>query len=409
MYNKIKRIVSQANTYFTSRDEYNSISRVLEDYSANPAPVNNINPLQCKKAGFVVGGINQFGGGTTSVLRIGSYMADFGVDVVYIIYSQNVEISELNAKFALPACKGRFMSYSEAVNDKFDFVIATYWTSVYKALKLNGYKVYFVQDYEPLFFGMGEEHLLAKKSYEMGFHIISLGKWNIDMINNNIHSLAKMKMDFVPFPYEPDEYQYKEHDFDHIKEDRNIKFAIYIRSNRKRVPNLLQWIMGNLEDRLKREEYTVTLNYFGIDRRYPLANGNNLGKMSKDDLRKLYDSSDIGVVASMTNISLVPYEMIAAGLPVIEFLEGSYSAFFPDNSAILTDINSSGLEDSIMELIKNPSAMSDMNNFARKQIEGLSWNDTSARFLKILQQTCEKNSGDFIICEKEIRSKECST
>ena len=40
------------------------------------------------------------------------------------------------------------------------------------------------------------------------------------------------------------------------------------------------------------------------------------------------------MVASLTNISLVPYEMIAAGLPVIEFKDGTFEYFFSKETAI---------------------------------------------------------------------------
>ncbi len=57
--------------------------------------------------------------------------------------------------------------------------------------------------------------------------------------------------------------------------------------------------------------------------------GNNLGKLNKEEMKSLYEKSDFGIVASMTNISLVPYEMLAMGLPIVEFKDGSFPFFFP--------------------------------------------------------------------------------
>ena len=51
------------------------------------------------------------------------------------------------------------------------------------------------------------------------------------------------------------------------------------------------------------------------------------------------------MVASMSNISLVPYEMHASGLPVIEFGDGSYPFFFGQDTAILTKIGEKDIAD----------------------------------------------------------------
>ena len=51
------------------------------------------------------------------------------------------------------------------------------WDSSYIVKKLPGYKMYFVQDYEPYFYPYGEKYILAKKSYELGLHMVTLGPW----------------------------------------------------------------------------------------------------------------------------------------------------------------------------------------------------------------------------------------
>lgn len=38
---------------------------------------------------------------------------------------------------------------------------------------------------------------------------------------------------------------------------------------------------------------------------------------------------------SYTNISLVPYEMMATGLPLVELKEGTFTEFMPERSAVL--------------------------------------------------------------------------
>ena len=78
--------------------------------------------------------------------------------------------------------------------------------------------------------------------------------------------------------------------------------------------------------------YEIEVNFFGFNKSTKLSFGNNLGKLNKEEMKSLYEKSDFGIVASMTNISLVPYEMLAMGLPIVEFKDGSFPFFFRINS-----------------------------------------------------------------------------
>ena len=91
------------------------------------------------------------------------------------------------------------------------------------------------------------------------------------------------------------------------------------------------------------------------------------------------------MVASMTNISLIPYEMIAAGLPIIEFIEGSFSAFFPENSAILTNFNASTLYRRLSDAMINWQQLRDSQINAIKYIQQYSWDKTVKQFADILE------------------------
>ena len=65
----------------------------------------------------------------------------------------------------------------------------------------------------------------------------------------------------------------------------------------------------------------------------------NLGRLKKEELVKLYENCHFGLVASLTNISLVNYEMILSGLPVIDFADGSAPTFFTEEEMIFLDLN----------------------------------------------------------------------
>ncbi|MGC4441694.1 glycosyltransferase family 1 protein, partial [Streptococcus suis] len=54
-----------------------------------------------------------------------------------------------------------------------DVVFATSWDTAYAAFNLkekNLHKFYFVQDFEPVFYGLGSRYKLAEATYKFGFY-----------------------------------------------------------------------------------------------------------------------------------------------------------------------------------------------------------------------------------------------
>ena len=309
-------------------------------------------------------------------------ICQIGKNVIHNFKYTNKKTLSLIAKYNLNNYKGKCLPMCDTTKDDFDIVIATEWRTVYRAINYNAYKMYFVQDYEPIFFEMGERYLLSKKTYELGFHIISLGKWNLDTIKKNCNILGKM--DYIDFPYERKEYSYIERDFYKIKQEKKIKLAVYVKEESKRLPVVIPLILDNLKKSLDKKGYDLEINYFGNAFPICINNGNELGKLTKKELYNLYCECDFGMVASLTNISLVPYEMIATGLPVIEFKDGTFDYFFDESSAILCDLSYKHLEEQIIDYIENPDKLKTMTESANEKIKSLSWENSAEQFDKIL-------------------------
>ena len=60
-----------------------------------------------------------------------------------------------------------------------DAVFATGWETAYPVFNDAGdaRKCYFVQDFEPLFYPVGSEYVLAENTYRFNFFGITAGKW----------------------------------------------------------------------------------------------------------------------------------------------------------------------------------------------------------------------------------------
>lgn len=342
---------------------------------------------------IIVPGVTKFSGGMTSILRLGTNLSKLGYEVTYIsMLNESIDKMKDAAKLNLSDYQGDFVSISNVNYDKYDIILATMWQTAYEARKFRGYKMYFVQDYEPYFYEYGDYALLAQKTYELGLHIVSLGSWNKKIIERNCK--LNGKIDCIDFPYERKEYSFTERDFSYLKTAEKIKIAVYIKEEAKRLPIIIPMLMDCLKKDLKESGIEIDILYFGNGQQTSIKNGKSLGKMPKAQLAELYNTCDFGLVASLTNVSLVPYEMVASGLPIIEFIDGTFSDFFMENSCVMTDLNYKKLSNDIQTLIKNPDKISQMTKNAYNSIKDLSWEKSALQFDEILKNA-KLSEGEF--------------
>ena len=379
-----KKIIS---AYTTSVDKHESeiVNSVLE--YENFEGEQNAKPQKTSNIGIIVGSIVRYSGGHTSILRLGTGLSKNGKTVTYISFkNQSLEKMQEAAKGNLPSVEGKFAKLQDVSPETYDIIIATSWQSVYYARRFEAYKMYFVQDYEPYFFKLNERYLLAKKTYELGLHIVSLGKWNIEQIKRLGSVNVKYKTDYIDFPYEPSEYICYERNYDKYIGKKDISIAVYSKEDGKRIPNMLQIILKKATKELQSMGISLEIYFFGFDKKTKIQIGKNLGKLNRKEMIELYKKVDFGMVASMTNISLVPYEMLATGLPIIEFIEGSFTSFFPSGAATLVDFNYKMLCDELVKCITVNNIVKNQIQLAQKYLETLSWEHSCRQFIDILEE-----------------------
>ncbi|MDE6059139.1 MAG: glycosyltransferase family 1 protein [Clostridia bacterium] len=350
----------------------------------NAVPIENVKPQSVKSIVFVIPPISKGAGGHTSILRIGTYLSSHGYDVVYAVDSTDFEEPQQieQAKGCLSNYLGEIKSYKSIENNHYDIVIATDVMSVYYAQRLSGYKIIFVQDYEPLFFATGDYSYIAKQVYKMGFHLISLGEWNKQMILKHVDD--SLSIDTIQFPYEKSEYTYLKRDYSQLKTQKKLSLCAYLRNTPRRMPGLCQLISKSLTEKFANDGIELSVFYYG-ETSLKYEYGKNLGKLNKKQLNQLYRDCDFGLVASGTNISLVPYEMMATGLPIIELKDGSFPYFFDDSDAFLFDLNYDSLYNEIKRAIANPEILVERDKKIQDKLKNLSWDKTAQEFKKIIE------------------------
>lgn len=347
--------------------------------------ISNNKPEKTKRILFVVERMAKYSGGQTSMLRLGTELAKLGHEVGYVVYKpQTKSDMEEIAASNLTGYLGRMYTNKQLEGIKSDIVVATSWDTVAFTKKIPGYKMYFIQDYEPYFFSFGELFLMAKKTYEQGLHMVSLGAWNKEMIEKNCHPVSPV--DYVEFPYESAEYPHYKRDYDSYSKKKEIVVAVYLKYYGKRLPNITQHMLKQVKEKFLSDGIKLTLLYYGEDKSFRTEGGENLGMLTKKELLSLYRRADFGMVASMSNVSLVPYEMIATGLPLIEFEDGTFPYFFPEGSALLTSLDAGDLYVKLKESIKNPSLLKERDKSAVSCLSTLSWSKTAKQFEEIINK-----------------------
>ncbi len=369
--------------------EQRKVNAELKNYTTDS--VSNIRPEKKRSVLFVVTRFVRFHGGQTSILRLGTQLARQGFQVGYAVYKpQSKKEMELCAKSNLADFKGMLFTAPELqqmlVEEKksADIVVASSWDTVSFVKRLPGYKMYFVQDYEPYFYSFGELFLLAKKTYEQGLHMVSLGAWNKAMIERECAPISPI--DVIDFPYEKKEYQLQPKDFAAYADRKHFVIVVYLKFYGKRLPCIIPYLLEEAKKELSADGVTLEIRYFGEAGSFQAPGGKNLGMLTKDELCRLYHEADFGMVASMSNISLVPYEMLSAGLPVIEFEDGTFADFFPEGSATLIGLSGASLAEAIRSYRKNPQQLTDQLAMAAEAMKELSWERSAAQFKEIIER-----------------------
>lgn len=361
--------------------EKKQVNSRLEHY--DPFIIQNNKPIKIQKITFVIERMAKYNGGQTSILRLGTQLSDLGYQVGYVVYkNQSKAYMEECARCNLSNYKGELYPNKYLGKLNSDIVIASSWDTVSFVKKMKGYKMYFLQDYEPYFYSFGELFLMANKTYEQGLHMVSLGNWNKEMVEKNCKLISPIEA--VEFPYESKEYPAINRDYASYPKKKDFLIAVYLKYSVRRLPCITQYLLKQVKEEFKKDGINLDIKYFGEDKSFHCDAGENLGMLSKKQILELYKKADFGMVASMSNISLVPFEMLATGLPLIECEDGTFSYFFPENTALFASLSYMDLYNQMKKVMREPQLLEDMHNVADSCLKSLSWEKTAKQFSQIL-------------------------
>ncbi len=199
-----------------------------------------------------------------------------------------------------------------------DVVVATGWQTVPEVLALPdaGARAYLVQDHEPEFYPTSAERLWAEWTYRQGLHCVCSSSWLAEVVTDRYGASA------TAFDYGLDHAAYKPLPT-HRREDLVLFYARAV-TPRRAVP-LGVLALAELHRRRPEVEIVVFGEAGALELPFPAR---QLGVLEPDALAHAYASATIGLCLSLTNPSLIPTEMLACGLPVVDVASDAMLATF---------------------------------------------------------------------------------
>lgn len=193
----------------------------------------------------------------------------------------------------------------------FDLVLATQWTTTmgFEMCDPAIPRAYFVQDFEPFFYAMGDEWLRAEATYKQGWPCITLGHW----LAKHLHEQYKATTYPFDFAVEHERYYPRPHLL--TKKPRVIFYA------RPSTPRRCFDLGMRALAIVKEQRPDVEIVLFGdkhLNHHSAPFKFTAMGILNTDELAELYASATLGLVISSTNPSLMPPEMMASGCPVVD-------------------------------------------------------------------------------------------
>lgn len=331
----------------------------------------SVNKIACALPPIIKGG----GGHRTILNNIGKLGKHFACCVDLYIQPYKGNDKELVRKEIKDSFDLSFdnIYFDTHIKNGYDIVVASMWTTVDMVMECDcNNKFYFVQDYEPWFYPMGNTRIQAENTYSKGLNHIAFGRW----LSNVVREKSGAPAWNIDFCADHDAYC----PIEGIKKEKAI-CAIWQPEKPRRVHELLLEALQILE--VAAPELKIYLYGSEQDPPINLTNVEMLGILSIQDCNILYNKCLCGVSLSTSNPSRIPFEMMTSGLPVIELYRENNLYDLPNEGVLLSDANPAALSEAILQLV------SDADKREKMHYAGLEY---------MKERLLEKEASDFVKC-----------
>jgi hypothetical protein len=290
-------------------------------------------------------------GGHRTILQNIEALIDRG-HLCTLYVEHNGATSGPEAEAALARVRGQlreFFGFEDApirlgftIDEPCDMVVATAWYTAHAAAQASApHKVYFVQDYEAWFMPMGDGYIYAENSYRLGLTPITIGRW----LTSRLASQFGCRGTYFDFCAASDVYGRDEG----VTRDRAVCVIVQPEKPR-RCPRTAIEAMGIVKHFMP----DVTIHMYGSkDRPAVWYDHQWHGLLDVRGCNALYNRCQVGLCISASNPSRIPYEMMAAGLPVVDIHRENNLFDIPEDAALLADARPEDLAQAVMDLLRD--------------------------------------------------------
>lgn len=238
----------------------------------------------------------------------------------------------------------------DRIQGDYDIAFATAWftAKIVRDMPEHIKKVYFIQDFEALFNPMGDGYLMALNSYCYGLHPISIGHWLAYKMETEYSNPAQC------FDFCADHKIYR-----NLNTERENAICFVYQPDKPRRCNIIGIEALGIVKYLRPD---VKIYLYGSKEKGNVwFEHENLGIISLEKCNELYNKCRVGLCISSSNPSRVPFEMMAAGLPVVELYMENNLFDMPDNCVLLAHHTPESLAEAIIRLLDDKSLRDKMS------------------------------------------------
>ena len=351
--------------------------RILHPWQATPREL----PQGPLTVAWVMSPPGANSGGHQNIFRFMKFLEDAGHTArVYLTSTYDpTTVEESRARVAgsssYPSLAATIEAYpADGIPDDVDVIVATGWETAYRSFadRSTARRFYFVQDFEPMFYPTGSEAVLAENSYRFGFIGITAGEWLARKLRDDFG----MTTSSFTFGAENSNYRV-------TNTQRRKAVFFYARPETARRGFELGAMALDLFAR-ERPDNPIILAGQDVSRlRLPFAH-ENPGNVQVSELNALYNRCAAGLVLSLTNMSLLPLELLAAGvIPVVN--DAPNNRLVSDNEFIeYTEPSPRALADRLIAIVDRVDQAEHASR-AAASVGETTWERSGAQFMEAFE------------------------
>lgn len=314
--------------------------------------------LMAKKIAWIIPHPIKGSGGIRTMVQNANFLVSKGFEVDLYVEENYADTSEIVKRRIIEfygKCDcGVYLGIELRKNYDLVFATYSYLTPDYVYyMKDVKHKAYFIQDFEPWFEPMGGMYLQMERTYRYGLQGISIGNWLTHKLSNEFNT------PMTSFPFCADLNVYKKID---VEKENAICFI-----HQPEKPRRCSALGMKALKLVKALRPDVKIYIYGSDEavNYDFE-VENLKIININKCNELYNKCKVGLCISSSNPSRIPFEMMAAGLPVVDLYRENNLYDIPEDGVLLAESTPEAIATAIIKILDDKKLQEKMSKYGEK-------------------------------------------